>query len=282
MEILSTSDELRERLADWRDEGDHIALIPTMGNIHDGHLSLVRIAREHAERVVVSIFVNPKQFASPEEYDDYPRTFERDKRRLDRENVDLIFVPDEETIYPFGVDSATTITVPALSDQLCGSFRPEHFDGYTTAVTRLFGLVQPDVAVFGQKNYQAQLVISRMTTDLRLPIKVICGPTVRDEHGLALSSRNRLLSEDEQSLAPKLHTVIDEISHDLANGQREFEALEQQGIEKLAALGFKPEYVSIRRAENLGEPDRDCDELVVLASVWLGEAHLIDNQVVHI
>ena len=282
MEILSTSDELRERLADWRDEGDHIALIPTMGNIHDGHLSLVRIAREHAERVVVSIFVNPKQFTSPEEYDDYPRTFERDKRRLDRENVDLIFVPDDETMYPFGVDNATTITVPALSDQLCGSFRPEHFDGYTTAVTRLFGLVQPDVAVFGQKNYQAQLVISRMTTDLRFPIKVICGPTVRDEHGLALSSRNRLLSEDEQSLAPKLHTVIDEISHDLANGRREFEALEQQGIEKLAALGFKPEYVSIRRAENLGEPDRDCDELVVLASVWLGEAHLIDNQVVHI
>lgn len=282
MQEVSTAEALREQLADWRLAGDHVALVPTMGNLHDGQLSLVEIAREHAERVVVSVFVNPAQFAAGEDFDEYPRTLERDKRRLKRVKADLIFVPDEATIYPFGVDNATSVSVPALTDELCGSFRPGHFDGVTTVISRLFSLVQPDVAVFGQIDYQEQLVIRRMATDLSLPIQIICGETQREEDGLAMSSRNQNLTEADRAIAPKLHDLIDEIGRGLATGKRNFSELESAGFEKLEALGFKPEYVSIRRAENLGEPDRDCDELVVLASAYLGKVRLIDNLVVNI
>jgi pantoate--beta-alanine ligase len=191
-------------------------------------------------------------------------------------------MPDVETLYPFGIDNATLVSVPALSDELCGLFRPGHFDGVSSVITRLFNLVQPDVAVFGQKDYQQQLVINRLVKDLNLPIKIICGETVREDDGLALSSKNRHLSEEERALAPKIHETLDEIEHELENGQRNFEVLETQAFEKLKSLGFTPEYVSIRRAENLDPPNRDCDELVVLVSAWLGKAHLIDNLVVHI
>ena len=195
MQEISTTAALREELSDWRHSGDHIALVPTMGNLHDGHLSLVRLARKHAERVVVSIFVNPTQFAEGEDFEGYPKSLERDRRRLSRLHTDLVFVPDLETMYPFGIDNATSVTVPVLTDDLCGSFRPGHFDGVTSVVSRLFSLVQPDVAVFGQKDYQQQLVICRLTEDLSLPIKIICGPTQREEDGLALSSRNQYLSD---------------------------------------------------------------------------------------
>lgn len=282
MDVVSTADELREQLTDWRHEGEHIALVPTMGNLNAGHLSLVEIAREHAERVVVSIFVNPTQFDEDKVFEDFPRTLERDRRLLDRENADLVFMPDVETLYPFGIDNATLVSVPALSDELFGLFRPGHFNGVSSVITRLFNLVQPDVAVFGQKDYQQQLVINRLVKDLNLPIKVICGETVREDDGLALSSKNRYLSEEERALTPKIHETLDEIGHELENGQRIFEDLETQAFEKLKSLGFMPEYVSIRRAENLDAPNRDCDELVVLVSAWLGKAHLIDNLVVHI
>jgi pantoate--beta-alanine ligase len=191
-------------------------------------------------------------------------------------------MPDVETLYPFGIDNATLVSVPALSDELFGLFRPGHFNGVSSVITRLFNLVQPDVAVFGQKDYQQQLVINRLVKDLNLPIKVICGETVREDDGLALSSKNRYLSEEERALAPKIHETLDEIGHELENGQRNFEDLETQAFEKLKSLGFMPEYVSIRRAENLDALNRDCDELVVLVSAWLGKAHLIDNLVVHI
>ena len=282
MEEVSTVDALREQLADWRHAGDHIALVPTMGSLHEGHLSLVEIAREHAERVVVTVFVNPTQFAQGEDFGEYPRTLERDKRRLKKVNADLLFTPDVDTIYPFGIDNATSVTVPALTDEFCGAFRPGHFDGVTTVISRLFSIVQPDVAVFGQKDYQQQLVIRRMAEDLSLPIQIVCGETQREEDGLAMSSRNQYLTDDERAIAPKLHELIDEIGRGLATGQRNFEELESAGFEKLEALGFKPEYVSIRRAENLDVPDRDCDELVVLVSAHLGKARLIDNLVVHI
>jgi len=282
VEEISTVEALREQLADWRHAGDHIALVPTMGSLHEGHLSLVEIAREHAERVVVSVFINPTQFAQGEDFGEYPRTLERDKRRLKKVKADLLFVPDIDTIYPFGVDNATSVTVPALTDGLCGEFRPGHFDGVTTVISRLFSIVQPDVAVFGQKDYQQQLVIRRMAEDLSLPIKIVCGETRREEDGLAMSSRNQYLTDDERAIAPKLHELIDEIGRGLAAGQRNYEELESAGFEKLEALGFKPEYVSIRRAENLDVPDRDCDELVVLVSAHLGKARLIDNLVVHI
>jgi pantoate--beta-alanine ligase len=279
---VSTAEALREQLDDWRHAGDHIALVPTMGSLHEGHLSLVEIAREHAERVVVSIFVNPKQFAESEDFGEYPRTIERDRRRLKKAKADLIFVPEVETIYPFGIDNATSVTVPALTSEFCGAFRPGHFDEVTTVVSRLFSLVQPDVAVFGQKDYQQQLIIQRMVQDLSMPIQIICGETQREEDGLAMSSRNQYLSDEERVIAPKMHETLDEIGRGLESGQRNYEELESAAFEKLKSLGFEPQYVSIRRAANLEMPDRDCDELVVLVSAYLGKARLIDNLVVHI
>jgi len=282
LQEISTTAALREQLSEWRRSGDHIALVPTMGNLHDGHLSLVSVARSHAERVVVSVFVNPTQFAEGEDFEDYPRSLERDKRRLKRLHTDLLFAPDIETMYPFGIDNATSVTVPVLTDQLCGSFRPGHFDGMTSVVSRLFSLVQPDVAVFGQKDYQQLLLIRRLTQDLSLPIEIICGPTQREEDGLAQSSRNQYLSDKERVIAPKLFAILNSIGQDLESGNRNYTELEEHAVAELRKLHFEPEYVSIRRAENLDAPDRDNDELVVLAAARLGKARLIDNILVHI
>lgn len=282
MQIAESSASLREQLEDWRRSGEHIALVPTMGNLHDGHLSLVEIARQRAERVVVSIFVNPTQFGDGEDFANYPKTLERDKRRLKLANVDLLFVPNIETMYPFGIDNATSVTVPVLTDELCGSFRPGHFDGVTSVVSRLFSLVQPDVAVFGEKDFQQLMVIRRLVTDLSLPVEIVAGPTQREEDELALSSRNQYLTDEERAIAPRLYATLKDIAEGLQSGKRNYPEMEQQAMDDLAGLGFKPDYVSIRRAENLGEPDRDTDELVVLAAAHLGKSRLIDNLVVHI
>lgn len=282
MQITETSESLREQLADWRQSGEHIALVPTMGNLHDGHLSLVDIARQHAERVVVSIFVNPTQFGDGEDFATYPNTLELDKRRLKRANVDLLFVPNIETMYPFGVDNATSVTVPVLTDELCGSFRPGHFDGVTSVVSRLFSLVQPDVAIFGEKDFQQLMVIRRLVKDMSLPVEIIAGPTRREEDELALSSRNQFLTEEQRAIAPQLYATLKKIGEGLQSGKRNFTKMEQQAMNDLEALGFKPDYISIRRAENLGKPDRDTDELVVLVAAHLGKSRLIDNLVVHI
>jgi len=282
LQVISTTEALREQLSDWRHSGDHIALVPTMGNLHEGHLSLVSLARKHAERVVVSIFVNPTQFGAGEDFENYPRSLERDKRRLQRLNTDLLFVPDVETMYPFGIDNATSVTVPVLTDDLCGSYRPGHFDGVTSVVSRLFSLVQPDVAVFGQKDYQQQMVIRRLSEDLSLPIEIITGPTMREEDGLAKSSRNQYLSDEERALAPNLHTTLESIGKDLESGKRNYNELEERAVTELGKLGFEPEYVSVRRAVNLDLPDRDNDDLVILAAARLGQARLIDNIVVHV
>jgi pantoate--beta-alanine ligase len=282
LQVISTTRELREQLNDWRHSGDHIAFVATMGNLLDGHLSLVRLARKHAERVVVSVFVNPTQFGDGEDFENYPQSLERDKRMLKRFQTDLLFVPEIETMYPFGIDNATSVTVPVLTDDLCGTFRPGHFDGVTSVVSRLFSLVQPDVAIFGQKDYQQQLVIRRLAEDLSLPIEIICGPTQREEDGLAQSSRNQYLSDKERAIAPNLFATLSNVGKDLESGKRNYDELEQHAVTELLKLGFKPEYVSIRRAENLGMPDRDNDELIVLAAATLGKARLIDNVVVNI
>lgn len=282
MNVIATTDALRDQLREWRHAGDHIALVPTMGNLHDGHLALVTLARSRAERVVVSIFVNPTQFMEGEDYEEYPRTLELDKRRLKRVNVDLLFVPDVETMYPFGVDNATSVTVPVLTDELCGSSRPGHFDGVTTVVSRLVSLVQPDVAVFGQKDYQQLLIVRRLVDDLSLPIEIVSAPTEREDDGLAMSSRNQYLSEDERATAPLLYETLKNVATQLQGGSREFEQLEQDAVDTLSSAGFGPEYVSIRRAANLEPPDRDSVELVVLGAATLGAARLIDNVLVEI
>ena len=282
MIITSSKEELRDHLGEWRTAGDHIALIPTMGNLHAGHLSLIELAREHAEKVVVSIFVNPTQFGEGEDFDGYPKTLDRDKRQLARSGVDLLFVPDVDTLYPFGIDNSTSVTVPALSSEFCGEFRPGHFEGVSSVVARLFGLVQPDVAVFGQKDYQQQLIIRRMTEDLGFPIRIVTGETVREDDGLALSSRNQYLTDDERAIAPGIYRTLRKIGDSLQAGKRSYDDLQDEAIADLKSAGFTPDYVSIRRAENLAMPDRDCDELVVFVAATLGKARLIDNIVVSI
>ena len=273
---------MRELHESWREDGDHVALVPTMGNLHAGHLSLVDLARQHAERVVVTVFVNPTQFGEGEDFEEYPRTLKRDAQRLKKLDADVLFTPDVDTVYPFGIDKATVVSVPGLTRNFCGASRPGHFDGVTTVVARLFALVQPDIAVFGQKDYQQQLVIRHMTADLSLPIRIITAPTVREADGLAMSSRNQYLSDAERAVAPQLHASLQAIGTELENGKRDFDALEQAALARLEAAGFVPDYVAIRRAENLEPPDRDCDEIVVLAAAHLGKARLIDNIVVTI
>ncbi len=282
MLVTHTKQELAERIAEWRQLDEHVALVPTMGGLHAGHLSLVELAREHAERVVVSVFVNPTQFADGEDFDEYPRTLERDKLRLKKSAADMIFAPDIDTIYPFGPDKATIVSVPGLTENFCGATRPGHFDGVTTVVARLFAIVQPDVAVFGQKDYQQQLVIRRMTEDLNLPVSIITGETVRADDGLALSSRNGYLSDEEREVAPILYQTLCSVGQELQSGRRNFEELEATAKKRLVAAGFEVDYFAIRRALDLETPDRDCDDLVVLTAARLGAARLIDNIVVSI
>ncbi len=282
MEIISDKAELREQIADWRQNGDHIALVPTMGSLHDGHLALVEAAREHAERVIATVFVNPTQFGEGEDFDAYPRSLELDKRKLKRAKADLLFAPDVETIYPFGAEQGTRVIVPVLTNELCGSARPGHFDGVTSVVTRLFNITLPDVAVFGQKDYQQLLIIRRMVVDLNLPVDIVAAPTVREDDGLAMSSRNQYLSDGERAIAPRLFAVLQEAAHALETGAEDYASLERDAAANLRQAGFEPEYVSIRRAESLEKPDRDTDELVVLAAVKLGGARLIDNVLVHV
>ncbi len=282
MEIISDKAELREQIADWRQNGDHIALVPTMGSLHDGHLALVEAAREHAERVIATVFVNPTQFGEGEDFDAYPRSLELDKRKLKRAKADLLFAPDVETIYPFGAEQGTRVIVPVLTNELCGSARPGHFDGVTSVVTRLFNITLPDVAVFGQKDYQQLLIIRRMVVDLNLPVDIVAAPTVREDDGLAMSSRNQYLSDGERAIAPRLYAVLQEAAHALETGAEDYASLERDAAANLRQAGFEPEYVSIRRAESLEKPDRDTDELVVLAAVKLGGARLIDNVLVHV
>ena len=282
MLVLNTKQEIAEQVAEWRHHDEHIALVPTMGNLHAGHLALVELAREHAERVVVSVFVNPTQFGEGEDFEAYPRTLERDKRHLKKTSADLIFAPSIETVYPFGLEMATKVSVPGLTQNFCGAARPGHFDGVTTVVARLFAMVQPDVAVFGQKDYQQQLVLRHMAKDMSLPISIITGNTVRDDDGLALSSRNSYLSDEERALAPLLYEALTSASNELQNGRRDFEELETSAIARLSESGFDVDYFAIRRAQNLEVPDRDCDDLVVLVAAKLGGTRLIDNIVVTI
>lgn len=282
MIVISDKTELHERLADWRHAGEHVAIVPTMGSLHAGHISLVSTAREQAERVVVTVFVNPTQFGDGEDYESYPRSFDKDTRRLRKVSADVLFSPDVDTVYPFGLEEATRIHVPGLTENFCGAFRPGHFDGVTTVVARLFALVQPDVAVFGQKDYQQQLVVKRMVEDLSLPIDIVTAPTVREDDGLAMSSRNAYLADEERERAPLIYELLCTARDALQSGSREFTKLESEAMGRLHEAGFRPEYFAIRRAVDLGEPLDSVNEFVVLTAVWLGKARLIDNVVVRI
>ncbi len=268
---------LRENLRSWRSFSETVALVPTMGNLHAGHISLVEQARTLADRVVVSIFVNPTQFGPGEDFAAYPRTLDSDRRQLTRAGVDLLFAPPVQEIYPEGGEGATLVSVPELSRVLCGEFRPGHFDGVASVVTRLFNIVQPDCAVFGQKDYQQLLIIRRLQADLHLPVRVHVVPTAREPNGLALSSRNQYLDPAERARAPALARVLNECAALLREGGRDFPELEARGLAGLSAAGFRPDYFAIRNAPDLRVPGPADRHLVVLAAAHLGRARLIDN-----
>lgn len=267
---------LRQHVRAWRAADARVAFVPTMGNLHAGHLSLVRAARAEASRVIVSLFVNPLQFGPREDLATYPRTLMQDRQQLDAEGVDLLFAPAGEAIYPRGLADQTRVEVPGLSDILCGASRPGHFVGVATVVCKLFNIVQPDMAFFGEKDFQQLLVIGRMTEDLSLPVEIIGVPTVREDDGLALSSRNGYLSRDERAAAPALYGALERAAAALREGAA-IHGVEQSGRSALRAAGLRPDYFAVRRVEDLGEPAAPDRDLIVLAAAYLGRTRLIDN-----
>ncbi len=269
--------QLRAQVAAWRGAGERIGFVPTMGNLHQGHVQLVRHARSAARRVVVSVFVNPMQFGPGEDFNSYPRTFEQDCEKLVAEDVDLLFAPGIETIYPHGSTETTRIEVPQVSQGLCADFRPGHFAGVATVVARLFNLVQPDVAVFGEKDFQQLAVIGRMVEDLGWPIEIAAVATVREPDGLAMSSRNQYLTAGERQRAPLLYRTLCEVAGRLRNGEASLAELESDAEQTLRSAGFEPDYVAIRDALTLQVPASADSPRVVLAAARLGMARLIDN-----
>ncbi|MEN9838087.1 MAG: hypothetical protein RLZ79_1755 [Pseudomonadota bacterium] len=280
MQRVSSVEQLRQSVAAWRAAGDRIALVPTMGNLHDGHMALFRQAYKHAKRLIVSSFVNPMQFGPSEDYERYPRTPDADSEILRRSGCDILFAPDVNEVYPRGLAFATRVQVPGFSEILDGEFRPGHFEGVASVVMRLFSIVQPNVAIFGEKDYQQLLVIRRMAADLFLPVEIVGSPTVRAPDGLALSSRNIYLSEDERAVAPKLYEELRRVAVAIDTDDesaKDLQALETEARRNLRAFGFKVEYFTIRSANTLLTPSLSESELVILVAARLGRARLIDN-----
>jgi pantoate--beta-alanine ligase len=278
MERVETAEDLREWAASWRRAGERIALVPTMGNLHAGHLALVDRARTLAERVVVSVFVNPTQFGAGEDFATYPRTPEADCAALAAQGADLAFLPTEAVMYPAGLPGAVRVEVSgALVDGLCGASRPGHFSGVATVVTKLFNLVQPDIALFGKKDYQQLAVIRAVVRELGLPIRIEGMETQRDSDGLALSSRNQYLDEAQRACAPAMYAALLEGAAALAAGERDYAALEARAAARLVAAGFVLDYVRIVDPEGLQAPTGRENMLVMLAAARLGSTRLIDN-----
>ncbi|NWO10438.1 pantoate--beta-alanine ligase [Chromohalobacter salexigens] len=268
--------ELRAHLNLPRRDGQRIALVPTMGNLHAGHLALVDAARRDADVVVATIFVNPLQFGAGEDFERYPRTLEADTQALARHGCDIVFAPSANTLYPQGRDHQTQVSVPQVSEGLCGANRPGHFAGVATVVSLLFHLVQPDTAYFGRKDYQQLTVIRKMVTDLHFPIDIVGVPTQRAEDGLALSSRNAYLSTAERQRAPALYRVLCQVRDALQGDEPPASAL-REGLASLAAEGFKPDYLELRRTQDLGPIALETRETILLVAAHLGTTRLIDN-----
>ena len=278
MIIIETLPMLRQQIRRWRQEGKRIALVPTMGNLHDGHMTLVDEARARADVVVVSIFVNPMQFDRPDDLARYPRTLQEDSEKLTRRGVDLVFAPAPAAVYPQGLEQQTYVDVPGISSILEGASRPGHFRGVSTIVSKLFNLVQPDLACFGEKDYQQLALIRKMVADMGYDIDIVGVPTVRAKDGLALSSRNGYLTAEERKIAPQLSKIMNALAQQLANGERHLETLLEQTAEQLRAAGFTPDELFIRDADSLQPLTVDSQRAVVLMAAWLGKARLIDNQ----
>jgi pantoate--beta-alanine ligase len=277
MKIVTRIAELRAIVHGWRMAGESIAFVPTTGNLHAGHASLIGAAHLHGRRVVASVFVNPLQFGPNEDFNAYPRTPEDDAALLTGQGVDVLFLPTVAEMYPLGSAGSTIVDVPELSGILCGAFRPGHFQGVATVVVKLLNLVQPDVGIFGEKDYQQLTIIRRSVEDLCLPVKIVGAPTVRTEDGLALSSRNRYLSEQERAIAPTVYRTLDHARRRLEGGDADIAGIERQGMETLRAAGFRPDYFEVRMANTLERPRGQDIDVVVLTAARLGRARLIDN-----
>ncbi len=277
METLHTIDDLRALLGEKRQQGLRIGFVPTMGNLHEGHLSLIDSARRHSDFVVSSIFVNPMQFGENEDLDAYPRTLQADSEGLKARGCNALFAPSVNEVYPNGLAEETRIHVPQVSAHFCGASRPGHFEGVATVVSKLFNMVQPDVAVFGQKDFQQLAVIRKMVRDLCFPIEIIGEPTSREASGLARSSRNGYLSESEKQQAAQIYTCLKHIGDELRNGSKDISGLEQRLQKDLSQAGFRIDYAQIANGDTLEPAKNDDDYLVVLVAVWLGSTRLIDN-----
>lgn len=270
--------EIRAQVRAWRAKGETVAFVPTMGNLHAGHITLVKEAKRRADHVVASIFVNPMQFGKNEDLDAYPRTLADDQAGLISAGCELLFTPTPDIIYPKGLDAQTFVEVPGISDELCGASRPGHFRGVATIVLKLFNIVQPDIALFGRKDFQQLLVIRTMVEDLSLPLEIIGVETVREPSGLAMSSRNGYLSADEKHRAAALKAALDTLASQISSGGQISEAIDGAN-QRLIDAGFRPDYLEVRSATTLA-PATDADtELVVLAAAYMGKARLIDNLV---
>lgn len=271
---------LRQHISHWKQQGKSIALVPTMGNLHEGHLALLDKANKTADISIATIFVNPIQFDKPEDLAAYPRTLEIDAAKLQSRHCDLLFAPTTETMYGAkqgAKDSPTRVHASAISKPLEGQSRPGHFTGVATIVSKLFNLVQPDVAIFGEKDYQQLLVIRDLVKDLNYPIHIIGHPIVREPDGLAMSSRNGYLDAQERAIAPLLYTVLSELKQWIIQGKADYPELIRNAKEKLTQYGFKPDYIEIRQQYSLAKAQPNDRKLVIVASAWLGKARLIDN-----
>lgn len=268
---------LRRAVADWKQQGKRIAFVPTMGNLHDGHLSLLERARQISDRTVVSIFVNPIQFGKGEDYEKYPSTLDADRQKLETNNLDLLFTPNLKELYPGGMHTDTRVNVPELSAILCGKFRPDHFSGVATVVTKLLINVTADFALFGEKDYQQLLVIRRLVSDLCIPTSIIGMPIIREADGLAMSSRNAYLTAAQRQIAPVIYRTLQLAADKLKRSRANLASIETEGMQALESAGFRPEYFSVRRSSDLAEPGTADGELSILTAAWLGTARLIDN-----
>ena len=280
MQVVNDTQTLRAAIRHYRQAGETIAFVPTMGNLHQGHLTLVREAKQRAQRVVVSIFVNPLQFDRAEDLHNYPRTLEEDCALLTTVGVDLVFTPTPEIMYPQGLGAQTVVDVPGISTLLEGALRPGHFRGVSTVVTKLFNLVQPDVACFGQKDYQQLALIRKMVADMGYDIEIIGVPIVRAKDGLALSSRNGYLTADQRKIAPGLYKVLSAVAEKLAAGDRQLDEIIAIAEQELNEKGFRADDIQIRDADTLLELTDASQRAVILMAAWLGQARLIDNQIV--
>lgn len=280
LSTVHTVKALRQLVGEARKNGKRIAFVPTMGNLHDGHLALIDEAHKHGDMVIASIFVNPMQFGENEDLDAYPRTLEADQKGLEAHGCDLLFSPGVNEVYPAGTSQETRIEVPGLSALHCGASRPGHFTGVATVVSKLFNMVQPDVAIFGQKDFQQLAVIRKMVLDLCFPIDIIGVPTSREKSGLARSSRNGYLSEAERKQAAQIYHVMEFCSAQIIRHTGSLADIRQQAIQKLADLGFKLDYLNFAHPDTLELAQDGDKEIVILVAVWLGNTRLIDNMTI--